>query len=79
VTDLDPQLLRQYLSEEPFVSVGVGDTVILCIDGTWEKEQVLSLGTYLEEWAPKVKWQALYDPGFTGVIHIRAEPAETTG
>lgn len=77
MTELNPELLR-HLTAEPFVSVRPGETVILCIDGTWEKEQVLSLGTYLHEWAPDVKWQALYDPGFSGVIHIQADPADTT-
>jgi hypothetical protein len=72
MTDVDPELLKNLL-EQPFVTVEAGDTVILAIDGTWEMEQVDSLGTYLMEWAPKVKWQALHDPGFTGLIHVKRD------
>lgn len=78
MTDLDPELLRRYLDKEPFVSVKAGETVILCIAGSWEMEQVQALGTYLMEWAPDVKWQAIHDPGFTGVIHVQADQPEPT-
>jgi hypothetical protein len=78
VTVLDPALLRRYLAEEPFISVGADDTVILCVAGSWTMEQVQALGTYLHEWAPDIKWQAVHDPGFTGVIHIRADQPDPT-
>lgn len=77
MTALDPELLKS-LQKQPFVTVEAGDTVILAIDGTWEMEQVDALGSYLVDWSPHVKWQALHDPGFTGLIHVKA-PASTTG
>jgi hypothetical protein len=76
VTAVDPELLEQ-LAAVPFMTVEDGDTVILAIQPPWTMEQVAALGTYLMEWAPLVKWQALHEPGFSGVIHVKATPSTT--
>jgi hypothetical protein len=75
MTDVDPELLKNLL-EQPFLTIEPGDTVILAIDGTWNKEQIEALGSYLAEWAPQVQWQAIHETGFTGVIHIKAPRRE---
>lgn len=75
MTDLDPKLLELLLAS-PFITAAGGDTVIMAIEPPWSLGQVNALGTYLMEWAPQVKWQALYEPGFTGVIHIKAPSRE---
>lgn len=78
MTDLDPKLL-ELLTTSPFMTVEAGDTVIMCLSAHWDKvygddgaRGVDALGTYLLEWRPDVKWQAILDPGFTGVIHVKA-------
>jgi hypothetical protein len=76
MADVDPELLEELIAQ-PFITVEPGDTVILAIGSHWELEQVHSLGTYLVEWRPDVKWQAIHDAGFTGVIHIKAAPSTT--
>lgn len=76
MTAVDPELLKE-LAGSPFMTVEDGDTVILAIQAPWTMEQVGSLGTYLMDWAPTVKWQALHEPGFSGVIHVKATPSTT--
>jgi hypothetical protein len=82
VTALDPELL-ELLTTSPFMTVEPGDTVIMCLSADWAKEVeegascAESLGTYLHEWNPDVKWQAILDPGFTGVIHVKAAASTT--
>jgi hypothetical protein len=77
MTEIDPELLDG-LMKSPFVTVEPGDTVILVIGDEWEPEQIESLGTHLDEWAPRVRWRAVNATGFTGVIHIKGT-ASTTG
>lgn len=72
---VDPGLLEQ-LQRAPFITAEPGDTVILAIDGSWEMEQVESLGTHLMEWNDTVQWRAIHSPGFAGVIHIKAPSRE---
>lgn len=76
MTGIDSELLKGLLTE-PFITVEPGDTVILAIGGHWEMEQVESLGSYLMEWRSDVDWQAVHDPGFTGVIHVKAAASTT--
>lgn len=71
MVDMTPELLAQMLPE-PFLTAEAGDTVIIFMSGTWTLEQVNSMGTYLEEWAPQIEWRAIHDPGFAGIIHIKA-------
>jgi hypothetical protein len=82
MTDLDPRLL-ELLTTAPFMTVEPGDTVIMCLSADWAEEAkegasgAEALGTYLHEWNPTVKWQAILDPGFTGVIHVKAAASTT--
>lgn len=87
MTDLDPELL-ELLTTSPFMTVEAGDTVIMCLSATWGNPDNLdnegarpvdALGTYLQEWNPGVKWQAILDPGFSGVIHVKAAPSTEQG
>lgn len=76
IAPVSPELLKE-LAATPFMTVEGGDTVILAVQPPWTMEQVAALGTYLMEWAPLVKWQALHEPGFSGVIHVKAAPSTT--
>jgi hypothetical protein len=83
VTTLDPKLLEQ-ITTSPFMTVEAGDTVIMCLSADWgdpgheeSPSAADTLGTYLQEWNPKVKWQAIVDPGFAGVIHVKATASTT--
>lgn len=77
MTEIDPELLKGLL-ESPFVTVEAGDTVILVIGDEWEPDQIESLGTYLDDWAPNVRWRAINAVGFAGVIHIKKTATSTT-
>lgn len=83
MAELDPKLL-ELLTTAPFMTVEPGDTVIMCLSGDWAKDTIEegvsgaeSLGTYLQTWNPEVKWQAILDPGFAGVIHVKAAASTT--
>lgn len=82
MTGLDPELLK-LLTTSPFMTVEPGDTVIMCLGAEWDSldgpgpgRPMDALGTYLQEWSPEVKWQAILDSGFTGVIHVKAPRRE---
>lgn len=84
MSGLDPELL-ELLTTSPFMTVEAGDTVIMCLSADWGKPAeegasgAESLGTHLQDWNPTVKWQAILDPGFTGVIHVKAAASTTDG
>lgn len=70
--EMTGELLEQMIPE-PFLSVEAGDTLIIFMDDTrWDMGMVEAMGTYLEEWAPSVTWKAVHQPGFSGVVHIKA-------
>lgn len=72
-----PAELLATLDRAPFVTAQAGDTIILFMDHAWGPEEIDSLGTYLNAWAPDIRWRALHQPGFSGIIHIPlVEPAE---
>ena len=72
MSEMTRELLEQMIPQ-PFLSVEAGDTVIVFMDDKrWDLEMIRSMGSYLEEWAPHVTWKAVHEPGFSGVVHIKA-------